>query len=810
VAAALLAALPCVEAGLSLWNGSGPQTFGRPPLLGPLLWLAALGLAVWFATAADRSALARRMVLVAVGLALFGGSVVPALPGLSAAYCGATLFVAAPWIRLAALGWATIGLLLLSLPACLGTSFPGGVPTWLIAMAPHVTVALTLPGLLPGSGARRAAQVVLGVTAMVCLAGVISYPLLASGLDLPLGPLMATRLRLLGHHPNLVVPGLVLATLLAAALVLRPGARWERLACLPLLAATAMVGSRTAWLAIVAGLILLVALRRLPRHATILRGLAGAVVLATLLVPTLGWTDSSITHESSAAVTKAVTFRASMWRLGRASFAAAPWNGYGPGTTFMQNQHVEPGRYDVLAGDDHPHNTTLAVGAAFGWPGLLALAWLLVVSLRRYGNSSLLGDSAQAALFVTWAANGIDLGGATSSLFPSSAFLLAAISAAAAADAGGPNDPSTDGSPAVARRAQLAHRAWMLLGALVVVFGLGRASALATLRDVSDRLASAPPEGLAQDDADELDSRVARAGHWLPGDHRVPLMRSNLAGRDLDRAVDHLEQARSLAPGLARVAHLQALTLSRRNPDDPRVRELLNEAERLAPFGPDAWRQHMDQAALAAHHGQADVAFAKFLDALRLTPGAVTRARWDARRGMLHLSAGGATGLDVPLDDLLDALEREADQLAESDAAYTIRLRLAVTRVLTALGEHDRADAAAQRLFTEQPDYALHQRRASALARGDHDAVLALHRDSGPALGFQTTVEVLLAHAFASRQDAVGYEQALDTVMSWVPDVLFELPTVVLLLRARREWAERTGDLAAVRRLDRALAWAGS
>jgi len=819
VSAALLAALPCVEAGFSLWTDVGPQTFGRPPLLGPVLWLAALSLAVWFLTASDRGALARRMVLVVVAFSLFGGSVVPALPGLTLAYCGATLLVAAPWIRLGALGWATIGLLALSLPACLATRFPGGVPTWLTALAPHVTVALTLPGLLPGQGARRAAQVVLAVTATICLAGVISYPLLASGLDLPLSSLFATRLRLLGHHPNLVVPGLVLAALLATALALRAGAWWERLACVPLLAATAMVGSRTAWLAIAAGLAMLAALRLAPRYATLVRGLAGAVVLSALLVPALGLTDRSITHQSSAAVTKAVTFRASMWRLGRLSFGAAPWTGYGPGTTFVQSQYVESGRYDVLSGDDHPHNTTLAVGAAFGWPGLAALAWLLIVSLRRYRNNSLLGDGAQAALFVTWTANGIDLGGATSTLFPSSAFLLAAIAAAAACDDAGSPDTVTASPTAKSRRT------WEFLGVLVVVAGLSRACALSTLREVSDQLDAAQPEGLARTEADEFDARVARAGNWLPGDHRVALLRSNLAGHDLERAsshmerarllaldmaaLAHLEQARLLAPDMAAVAHLQALTLSRRNPDDPRVVELLDEAGRLAPFGPDAWRRHMDRAALAAHNEMPDTAFAELLAAVRLTPDAVSRARWDPQRGILRLSAGGTNGLDVPLDDLLTALETEADQLHDSDAAYALRLRMAVTRVLTSLGEHARADATAQRLLADQPVYALHQRRAAAMARGDYDGVLALHRDGGPILGFQTAVELLLAQAFASEQDTDAYAQALDTAMNWIPDVLFEQQTIVQLLRARRHWADRTGDVAGVRRLDLALAWAG-
>ncbi|MFT7464261.1 MAG: hypothetical protein ACI9EF_002611, partial [Pseudohongiellaceae bacterium] len=363
--AAALVALIGFDGGHTLWSANGPQTFGRPAFLGPLLWLTSAAIAGFFVLSPNRLALARRMALVVTGLCLFGGSVVPAIPGLASSFCGATLIVAAPWIRLGVLGKASLALLALCLPACLSTDFPGGVPTWVVAMSPALTLAFVLPSLFPGKSASQAAKVVVAVTAVISLAGLLSYPLLAEVLDLPLLALVPTRLRLLGHHPNLVVPGLTLAILIAVALACRPGARWERWALLPMGAALLLIGSRTGLAALLAGLGLLALTRLVPKQRNLWHGLAVVAVLGALLVPALGLTDRSIGHRSSQTLTKALTFRASMWRLGRNTVQAAPWTGHGPGTQFMQKAHVVPGRYDILAGDDHPHNTALAVGASF-------------------------------------------------------------------------------------------------------------------------------------------------------------------------------------------------------------------------------------------------------------------------------------------------------------------------------------------------------------------------------------------------------------------------------------------------------------
>lgn len=840
ILAALLVALPFLDGGLTLWRTQGLGTFGRPTLLGPLVWLAAAAAMASFALATDRLSLARRMILVVTGLSLFGGSVVPATPGLIAAFCGATLCVAAPFLRLGPLGWTSLSLLLLCLPACLTTRFPGGVSPWLVAMAPHLTLALALPGLLPGQRAVQAAKVVVAVSALVCLAGLASYLTLSQALDLPLASVAITRLRLLGHHPNLVVPGLALAILLAAALAVRPGARWERWAPLPLLGALAMISSRTGWLAVVAGLGLLALLRLLPRWRARLmpwlRGLALLAVLAALLVPALGLTDRSISHQSSQTLTKAVTFRASMWRLGRENLAAAPWTGNGPGTHFLQNAHVTKGRYDVLPAEDHPHNTVLAVGASFGWPGLVALAILLGVTLRRPRHGGLLADGASAALFVTWAANGIDMGGATATLFPSSAFLLAALVEASGREpADGSGAASTaDKVAAQPPRNPVWRWAFVGFGAAVIVAGLGRARALSTLRDVADTL-TASAEGssvgpLGDVDVGALDERLAGAAGWLPGDHRVPLLRSNLAtmGSSLattlgspattrsssasakaEQAALHLSHARELAPDLSRLAHLQALQLARADVTDPQVRQLLHEAERLAPFGPEAWRLHMDLAGLAAHHGEEAVAFDELLAALAMSPTAITRARFDARRRILRLDAGHHDGVDIPLAQVSDALKERARQIEDSDPAYAVRLRLALTQALSILGEDDQAEAEIRLLFPDQPLYAMQQRTTAALDREDFDEALSLYHASGPTAIYQIAVERLMAQARATAQDDQAFAAALAAAMALLPDILFEKTNVAEMLRARQVWAERCDDTESLQRLDSALAWLG-
>jgi len=533
-----------------------------------------------------------------------------------------------------------------------------------------------------------------------------------------------------------------------------------------------------------------------------------------------------------------------MWRLGRENLAAAPWTGNGPGTHFLQNAHVTPGRYDVLPADDHPHNTVLAVGASFGWPGLLALAVLLGVSLRRPRHGGLLADGASAALFVTWAANGIDMGGATATLFPSSAFLLAAL-----VEASGREPTRSSGAKSAADKATnqppQTYSTWRWafvgFGAAVIVGGLGRARGLSTLRDVADTLTSSaegsPIHPLGDVDRSALDDRLAVAARWLPGDHRVPLMRSNLAtmGSDLVTVPDspattpgspakprrssastnaelaalHLRHARELAPDLSRLAHLQALQLAREDVTDPLVQELLHEAKRLAPFGPEAWRLHMDLAGLAAHNGDEALAFDELLAALAMSPSAITRARFDARRRVLRLDAGQHDGVDIPLARVSAALKERARQIEDSDPAYAMRLRLALTQALSILGEDDLAEAEIRLLFPDQPVYALQQRTTAALAREDFDEALELYQASGPTVGYEVAVERLMAQARATVRDDQAFAAALATAMDLLPDIVFENTNVAEMLRAQQVWAERCDDDESFSRLDSALAWLG-
>src|SRR6185436_4813673 len=246
--------------------------------------------------------------------------------------------------------------------------------------------------------------------------------------------------------------------------------------------------------------------------------LAALAVAALLLLPLVGLGETHVTARTGSMVSKAASFRSAMWELGRDTLAAAPWHGFGPGTLLVQGRFALPGPLDGLPKDDHPHSVVLAVGEAFGWPGLAALALLFLAALRPPRAGDRLGAGLQAALLTVFAADAVDLGGAQNTLYPAAVLILLGLAAARRRDEPEPAAPA----PARAGARPLA----MLAAALLVGFGLLSFAGAATQRQAAQQLARDEDAGGA----------LARAARLLPLDPDVPALAARAAQSQHDRA----------------------------------------------------------------------------------------------------------------------------------------------------------------------------------------------------------------------------------------------------------------------------------
>ncbi|HEX5009930.1 MAG TPA: O-antigen ligase family protein, partial [Planctomycetota bacterium] len=607
-----------VDAAFATPARAGVSTFGNPPELA-IAWVACAAVfASVIVRARDRLGVARRLVLALLVATLLGRRVVPADPGLRLALLGVTLWAAAPWLRPRPGFGTTAAALLLACPALLLTEFPQGDVLWLGYVLPPAALALLVPGVCPGRSAFRAAAALVLATGVGCLAALASYVVLARGLALPLATVLNTRLHLLGLHPNLAVPHLATTLVLGAALLVSASGRWRLLllaALLPVVGALLAIQSRTGLLATGFGLGVLLLGRGPARLAQWAHRLAIGCVAGLLLFPLTGWSDASITSLSSSTVDKAVSFRSSMWELGRDTLAGAPWHGFGPGTAYAQGRFARSSRYDGLPKDDHPHNVLLAAGEALGWPGLLGIAILFVAGVRRPRAGGALAQAATAAALAMWAANAIDMGGADATLYPSLAFLLLGLRQAAPR----PDEPGPGAPPAATAR-RVAAAAGLLLVPLGLLWLAGSAVKDFALKRVD---ALAQPQGF--DASTPAQQALAWAARLAPLDPNVPAQQARLAALRGDRAgaVAALLRARELFPGSAALAHQLALAYAAVEPTDPRVEALLDEAVRLDPYGPDAWRAHRDRAQVRALAGDARGALDALVTAVLLNPGAV-------------------------------------------------------------------------------------------------------------------------------------------------------------------------------------------
>ena len=803
---ATLAAWLYVDAAFATPARAGVSTFGNPPELA-IVWVAcAAVLASVIVRARDRLGIARRLVLALLVATLLGRRIVPADPGLRLALLGVTLWAAAPWLRPRPGSGTTAMALLLAVPAVLLTEFPQGDVLWLGYVLPPAALALLVPAVCPGRSAFGAAAALVLATGVGCRAALASYAALARGLMLPLAAVLNTRLHLLGLHPNLAVPHLATTIVLGAALLVSTTGRWRLAllaALLPVAGALLAIQSRTGVLATGFGLGVLL-LGVLPaRLAQWAHRLAIAGVAGLLLFPLTGWSDASITNTSRSMVDKAVSFRSSMWELGRDTLAGAPWHGFGPGTAYAQGRFAKPSRYDGLPKDDHPHNVLLAAGEALGWPGLLGVAILFVAGVRRPRAGGTLAQAATAAALAMWAANAIDMGGADATLYPSLAFLLLGLRQAAPR----PDDPGP-GAPPAARARRVASAAGVLLVPLGLLWLIGSA--------VED-LAVKRIEALAQPQGEGTWAPAQQALAWAarlnPLDPNVPAQQARLAALMGDRAgaVSGLQRASRLFPGSATLAHQLALARAAVDRTDPRVETLLDEAVRLDPYGPDAWRAHRDRAQVRALAGDAPGALDALVTAVLLNPGAVAGLPTAGTGEALVLLPAGEGGALVPLRDLLGELVMRRAALQEQDPASETRLRMREVEILRALGQTERADEAARVLVAGEKVYLARQLAQSALARGAPEEAVAHLREVGTQGHFWTSTDLVEALSRAQPADAPAFTAALadaHAILARDVDVVFELPTVSRLIESQQHWAERQGDADAAVRFADALEFA--
>ncbi|MGQ0553461.1 MAG: O-antigen ligase family protein [Planctomycetota bacterium] len=760
---------------------AGLQSFGRPPEL-VVLWLAAAaGFASAILRSRDRLAVARCLALALLATTLIGQKAVPADAGGRLLVLALCLAVAAPALRASGLraglpAALALVVLLCSLPGLFGTRFPQGVVLWLGYVLPPAGLAFLLPTLFSGPRAWQPVWVIVAGTGLACLGALASYPLVAHGLNLPLETVLGTRLRPLGLHPNLAVPHLAVTMLLGGTLLLR-GRRGQRglalLALLPTLGALAAVASRTALLSVALGALLLLCGLSRWRLATWAARLLPLGVALALLLPLSGLTDPTIGRASPSMLDKAVSFRSGMWSLGRATFEAAPWYGNGPGTLFLQGQQARPGALDGLPQDDHPHSVVLAVGEAFGWPGLLALALLFLASLRLPPREALLAQGCRAALLALWAGNAIDLGGAQDSLYPSMVFVLLGLWQAGRQS----EEPAHIAAAAPSR----ARGTFVLAGVLAAV-GLWLAIGNA-----------APSRDAAQ--------------FWRPFDPApiVQTAQAAAAEGDFHRAAEELQRARKLMPEAAPLTLELAQMEARLDLGRESVRRLAEEALRQDPRGPQAYRAWQLLAAHYAFQGARAPALGALAEASLLYGGALADLPRSGHGALLALEPAGPGRLALPLSAVQHEMSLRRTALEAEDPSAPVRLRLREVEILQSLDEHDLAEQTMHTLLADSPTYLMLRLAQSDLARDRIEAALPRFRELAQLSYFWLDVCLLDALSRAPQTQPEEFERVTAQALLHLrheADVLFSLPSLQQFLGAQQRWAERQGDAV------QALAWA--
>lgn len=801
---AATAALVPTLLGAFTWDTErGLSDFGRPPALAWCWLLTGLASALWILTRRSRRDVAAALTGLLLVAGLFGQAALPAPSGALLILACAALWAGAPWIRATRVNLASMSVLLLALPGALLSPYPMGALTWGATILPAIALVPLLPALFPGERARTPAILFVAGSSLLCAAALADYSALARTLGVGLFDLSATRLRPLALHPNLAVPSVVVALGVGAALQWTARGRVWPLALLNLVLVAALLamGSKTGALAALAVLGLLLLLQVLERGRRLLALLAGFGVLLALVVPATGLTDDTITLRSDRMVSKAVSFRSAMWQLGREALAEAPWHGHGPRRTHVQGAFAPAGRYDGLPKDDHPHNVVLAVGNALGWPGLAGLLVLLLTSLGSglagATRGRALAGAAWAGGVVHWAANGVDMGGAVATLFPSGVLLLLALGEAARLP-----------GPGVAPGPPPGRRAFVACVVAILAAGVVLTVEQTLVHRAASRFVSTLP-GATPGSRPVGSGLLDAAARLVPFDPKHWLHRALLAERagDTTLQIAAIERASAVDPGRGGSHHVLALLLARQDLADPGVAAHLEQALACDPRGPTASRVHLDRARLAGQQADAAVALAHLVQAVLLSSEVVRDLEHLPDPGLLRLTVDGTADVMIPTDRLLAEIRSRRQDLAGVDPAYDSRLRQREVELLQFLGRLDEADAASVDLLGESGLHLAMRRGGSAMARGDLAGAAEAYGEAAAGVHFGPLSFRLLCLAPIIDTAGSAFEDELAAALACLTDVTFETESVRRLLEARATVAGRRGQADLRARWERALAF---
>jgi tetratricopeptide (TPR) repeat protein len=632
--------------------------------------------------------------------------------------------------------WATLLLLVwIALAAALSDS-----PTVSATVGLRAVWGALLAGVIACSGRAGARRVWAGLLASAAAVVIV----LAAGLAEAASHesferVLASRLRLLGLHSNLVAPFFALSLCLVVAEILR--ARSERRLRSPRRLALFLVGagllcallrseSRASALGAVLGLAGLAWCLWAPAPRRLWTvGLAGCALVGL----GLAWLATPLAaplHERLRALTftqSALGQRYYMWSLAARDLAQHPLFGAGPNVYYLHARHAEPSFYDGTPQTLHSHSLFVGVAEGSGWIGVVLLVLVCIGTadaLRRAARAagSSLAERALAAgmfaaLVALLASNAIDVGQSRNTFVPLVLWIALGFAAAcrapavqpdAVADASASNragaSPSASGSDADGASSGARRRA----GAAAVLL-----VPLAVLPALSFHFAHAARAHL---DDGELEAALASGRRalalWpLEPKVRLTLFAVRSAQSDGPGALAEAQALVAASPGLAAYHMLEARAeLALGQPE--RARAAAQAALRCDPRGPDA--------------GEASFLLAGALLRLGDRPGARDalltgfRAEADGWRSLpqvRHPEPSGAesnshgiafllgdpahpTG-SIQLDALLGALEREVRETPATQPVDKRRRMGAVVHVLRALGDPRRALAVMDEVVRE-------------------------------------------------------------------------------------------------------------
>lgn len=819
LAAAASVAVFFAAAADSAPAASGLSTFGNPPELA-LLWTAlAIGLPLWLLATTDRLALAQRLTLILMVGTLLEGRLIPANGAWLLVLLAITGWAAKPFLQDAGFIELPFIVILFNLPTLKSAEFGYGAVLWFINILPIVWLAQLIPSLFYGINVRQVVRALVLATTAACTAALATYPVLASGLHLPLLSTLGTRLHLLGIHPNLAVPHLVIVLLLGAGLCWETEGKrrqWWFASLLPILGALFLVNSRTGFVAAALAFGAAILASRpgvLARRLWI--GASLGVVLA-MIVPATTLLDESISNASNDSISRAVSFRSAMWELGRDSMEAAPWNGHGPGTYYEQAAVARPGRFDGMPKDDHPHSVLLAVGGAFGWPGLVALAVLVCLSLRPPRQDRPWDSLFAASLLALWGMSSIDMGGAVNSLYPSLAFLLLGLRAATALKT---PEPSPDSG----------LLRWLSdFGPLKTVFflsiGLFQVYHTTNLKEgalLVDRLQEPAAFSTTRStDIAHADSILSLADRFNFGNPAPSLHRSRLAvlRGDFSGAMAYTDEALAEFPRSAGLTHRWGLLAAEWGRQQPRQNkeglyffeesvEAFERSVALDPTGPTAWRRHLDLCRARAKTEDEAGTLEALVSALLIRPSEVG----SLPRENAVLYPAGRDFIGIPLETLLKAIQAQRQRFEDIDPPYAARFAVREVEILLSLELYDEAKEAAQEVLKDQPIYLATKLAVIAEASGNFEEAAGhwtrsneIQEGMGMPWTFGNRLHEVCAQAKAGLLDRDDFETRVSEILEQPYDAVFDNPYLKKLLQTWKDLEE--GENAAT--LAQALAFA--